>query len=605
MAVRKRNFSPQAITKVLAFTLRQCKQFPFISSASVFLMLLSTLAQVASPLFAGKLVDILSSSSQDHAASASQAWLMLSILLALGLVAFSLQSAGIKASLGIESTMMRRMFIRAFAHTQHFSSNWHANTFEGSTVRQITRGVWAFDALYGLLLMEFFPCLVVLVGTTLLLAWHWPLMGGLVGVLIVGYLIAVISLSTRYLAPAATLSNLQDTRMTGAIADAITCNTVVKSFGAEQREINRFERVAYKWQNRQLRLWDRFVTYNVAQQGIIWFLQLVILATSLMLWSLQQASIGDITYVLTTFFVLQGYLRDMGSQFRQFQRAVNDMEEMVDLLDLSLDVQDVPQAPRIHIQHGEIEFKRVTFTYMGREKPLYHDFSLTIRAGERVGLVGHSGSGKTSFIKLIQRLHDIDSGHILIDGQDIAQVQQSSLRSQLAIVQQEPILFHRSLAENIAYARPNASQQEIEQAARQANAHAFISEQPKGYFTLVGERGVKLSGGERQRIAIARAFLSNAPILILDEATSSLDSQSEALIQEAIERLMEGRTTIVIAHRLSTVKALDRLIVMDHGKVIEQGTHAELIDVEGGVYQGLFKRQALDLINEMEAAHND
>jgi ATP-binding cassette, subfamily B, bacterial len=194
----------------------------------------------------------------------------------------------------------------------------------------------------------------------------------------------------------------------------------------------------------------------------------------------------------------------------------------------------------------------------------------------------------------VQRLYDVTGGRILIDGQDIAQVTQQSLRSQIAIVQQEPILFHRSLAENIAYARPNASMAAIEQAARLANAHEFILRLPKGYGTLVGERGIKLSGGERQRVALARAFLADAPVLILDEATSSLDSESEALIQQAMERLMKGRTSIVIAHRLSTVRSLDRILVFDRGEIVEQGTHASLANRSGGIYRGLFERQAME-----------
>ena len=197
--------------------------------------------------------------------------------------------------------------------------------------------------------------------------------------------------------------------------------------------------------------------------------------------------------------------------------------------------------------------------------------------GERVGLVGHSGSGKTTFVKLLQRLYDVTDGRILIDGQEIANATQVSLRAQIALVAQDPVLFHRSLAENIAYGRPGATMAEIERAARLANAHEFIERQPKGYATLVGERGVKLSGGERQRVALARAFLADAPILILDEATSSLDSESEALIQEAMERLIVGRTAIVIAHRLSTVRMLDRILVFEHGRVVEEGNHEELV----------------------------
>jgi ATP-binding cassette subfamily B protein len=222
--------------------------------------------------------------------------------------------------------------------------------------------------------------------------------------------------------------------------------------------------------------------------------------------------------------------------------------------------------------------------------------NVRIAPGERIGLVGHSGSGKTTFVKLIQRLYDVTSGRIVIDGQSIAQATQESLRSQIAIVQQEPILFHRSLAENIAYARPEASRAQIERAARLANAHEFIVGLPRGYETLVGERGVKLSGGERQRVALARAFLADAPVLILDEATSSLDSESEALIQEAMSRLMSGRTSIVIAHRLSTVRAMDRILVFEHGRIVEEGDHEALLRRPHGHYRRLFERQSGQLV---------
>jgi ATP-binding cassette subfamily B protein len=243
-------------------------------------------------------------------------------------------------------------------------------------------------------------------------------------------------------------------------------------------------------------------------------------------------------------------------------------------------------------------FDRITFCYDAHTEPLFHDFTLRIEAGERVGLVGHSGSGKTTFVKLLQRLYDLNEGRILIDGQEIARAAQVSLRSQLALVPQEPLLFHRSLQENIAYARPGATLAEIKRAAQQANAHDFIIRQPKGYSTLVGERGVKLSGGERQRVALARAFLADAPILILDEATSSLDSESEALIQEAMQRLIVGRTAIVIAHRLSTVRMLDRILVFEQGRVVEEGTHEALVRRAQGTYKRLFERQALGLFVE-------
>ena len=205
--------------------------------------------------------------------------------------------------------------------------------------------------------------------------------------------------------------------------------------------------------------------------------------------------------------------------------------------------------------------------------------------------MGRSGSGKTTFVKLIQRLYDPVAGRVLIDGQDVRLATQASLRAQIAIVQQEPILFHRSLAENIAYARPDATVAQVEHAARLANANEFIARLPRGYQTLVGERGVKLSGGERQRVALARAFLADAPILVLDEATSSLDSESEHLIQEAMARLLRGRTALVIAHRLSTVRAMDRILVFDHGRIVEQGTHDDLLELDGH-YRRLFDRQS-------------
>jgi len=285
-------------------------------------------------------------------------------------------------------------------------------------------------------------------------------------------------------------------------------------------------------------------------------------------------------------------LRDVGTHINNLQRSVNDMEELVAIHDEAIGIADVPGALPIDVNGGRIVFEDVTFHYAGHRIALYDGLSVDIRAGERVGLVGRSGSGKTTFVKLVQRLHDVSGGRILIDGQDIGKVTQHSLRSQIAIVQQDPILFHRSLAENIAYGRAGASMAAIEHAARLANAHEFIQRLPKGYGTLVGERGVKLSGGERQRVALARAFLADAPVLILDEATSSLDSESEALIQEAMERLMKGRTSIVIAHRLSTVRSLDRILVFDRGEIVEQGTHASLANRTGGIYRGLFERQA-------------
>ena len=427
------------------------------------------------------------------------------------------------------------------------------------------------------------------------MAWYGPLMGVIIGIGSFLFVAVTASLSLGYVAPMASLANRWDTKLGGSLADAVSCNMVVKGFGAESREDARLAKVLTKWQDRTARTWIRGTWNGTAQGTLLLVLRAAVIGFALILWSKGQASAGDITFVLTSFFILQGYLREVGMHIRNLQRSVNDMEELVDIQSQPLGIEDRPGAKPIRISNGKIEFDNVTFHYGAHRLPLYDRFSVTIRAGERVGLVGHSGSGKTTFVKLIQRLHDVKSGRILIDGQDIAGVTQASLRQQIAIVQQEPILFHRSLAENIAYARPGATQGEIEEAARQASAHDFITALPKGYSTLVGERGVKLSGGERQRVAIARAFLADAPVLILDEATSSLDSESEVLIQQAMERLMLGRTTLVIAHRLSTVRSLDRLLVFEHGRIAEEGNHEALIGLNGGIYRGLFELQTLEL----------
>jgi len=283
---------------------------------------------------------------------------------------------------------------------------------------------------------------------------------------------------------------------------------------------------------------------------------------------------------------MTGYLRNIGENIRMTQRGLDDIEDVARYSTMAPQVVDAPAAKDFAPNLGEIIFDRVSFRYRSAETPLYDEFSLMIEPGERVALVGPTGAGKSTFVKLIQRLYDVQGGRILVDGQDIAAVTQGSLRRAVAVVPQDPALFHRALSDNIAYARPGATEDEIVLAAKRARAHDFISRLPKGYGTLVGERGVKLSGGERQRVAIARAFLADAPILVLDEATSSLDVETERQVQAAMEELMVGRTTIVIAHRLSTIRGADRILVFENGRIVEEGTHADLVR-HGGAYARL------------------
>lgn len=584
-----------AFRRVFQFTGAHWRRQPIRLTLITVAVLASTAADVLTPLYSGRLVDAVARGAATDELAWNAAIAAFSMLVALSTMAIALRHFVFQAIVGLTLRMMSDISADAFARVQRFSTDWHANSFAGSTVRKVTRGMWALDLLNDTILIALLPSTVMLLGSTLLLGWYWPMMGVIVGTGSLIYIAITVSLSLWYVAPAASLANAWDTRLGGALADAVSCNAVVKAFGAEQREDARLAKVVDKWRHRTHRTWTRGTVNGTTQGVTMLFLRAAVIGFAIVLWSEGRASAGDIAFVLTSFFVLQGYLRDVGMHVRNVQRSVNDMEELVDIHAQPVTVADLPGAPPIVIEEGRIAFENVTFHYGGHIEPLYRDFSLEIRAGERVGLVGHSGSGKTTFVKLIQRLHDVTGGRIVIDGQDISAVQQASLRAQIAIVQQEPILFHRSLAENIAYARPGASQADIERAAKLASAHDFIERLPKGYATLVGERGIKLSGGERQRVAIARAFLADAPILILDEATSSLDSESEVLIQQAMERLMVGRTTLVIAHRLSTVRALDRLLVFDKGEVIEEGDHVSLIRLEGGIYRRLFERQALEL----------
>jgi ATP-binding cassette subfamily B protein len=301
-------------------------------------------------------------------------------------------------------------------------------------------------------------------------------------------------------------------------------------------------------------------------------------------------------YILTNQLLSQTWT--LNGVLRDFNRAIGDAKEMVEILDEPLAVEDKSDK-ELMVKSAEIDFHNMTFQHAEQKTPLFVDFNLEIKPGERIGLVGVSGSGKTTLTKLLLRFADISAGVILIDGQDISMVTQNSLRSKIAYVPQETALFHRSIAENIAYGKPDSSIEKIRRAAKLANVHEFIEELPDEYETLVGERGVKLSGGQRQRIVIARAILKDAPILVLDEATSALDSESEELIQGALKELMKGRTSLVIAHRLSTVAALDRIVVLRAGKIVEEGTHRQLIR-KGGEYDKLWSRQSGAFLEEDE-----
>ncbi|GAB4527108.1 MAG: ABC transporter ATP-binding protein [Parvularculaceae bacterium] len=569
----------------MTFVLRYWARLPVTMSAAFALMFVATVADLMLPWASGRLIDVLADDSAGR--DAARAYSALGLFLGLAGFYFFMRNIAFRLWVVAAARNMSALITDAFARVQKFSADWHANSFAGATVRKITRGMWAYDTVSDAIFIGILPSALVILGLSLQMAMRWPVAGGVMLAMAILFVVLSMTLSLKYVSPANAEQNEADSRLGAAIADALTNNASVKAFGSEPREERRFADIARIWRAKAMRAWPRFMDMALAQNMLLVVMQGVLIFIAVQRWTQGTASAGDVTFVLTSFFIIAGYLRSLGETLQQLQRGVNELDDVVKFANEPIGVSDRPCAKEFHSGDGEIRFENVTFGYANQTKPLYEGFSLRIAPGERVALVGPSGSGKSTFIRLVQRLYDVDNGRILIDGQDVAAVTQTSLRSAIALVPQDPALFHRSLAENIAYGRPDATQDEIEAAARRARAHEFIAKLPEGYGTLVGERGVKLSGGERQRVAIARAFLADAPILILDEATSSLDSITEAQIQEAIADLMCDRTAIVVAHRLSTIRNADRILVFDRGTIVEEGGHAELLARPSGKYRAL------------------
>lgn len=387
-------------------------------------------------------------------------------------------------------------------------------------------------------------------------------------------------------------------KLSGQLADTVSNILAVKSSGSESLEQERFSKTVKSWRGTSLATMRGFLKVSTVYSSINMIIKIGAIAFAIYAAQHDLVSVAAVYLIITYTGSVAHELWNMNGIMRSYNRILGDAHDMVEILETPTTLTDNSDK-KLEVKRGSIIMDKVTFTHdEGQGDTLFHDFSLTVNPGEKIGLVGSSGSGKTTLTKLLLRFADIDSGEIAIDGQDIAEVTQASLREQIAYVPQEPLLFHRSVRENIAYGRPDATDAEIEKAAKKAGAYDFIVNLQDGFDTLVGERGVKLSGGQRQRIAIARAILKNAPILILDEATSALDSESEALIQKSLKTLMKNRTSIVIAHRLSTIAKLDRIIVLENGRIVEDGTHDQLLAKKRGVYAKLWARQSGGFIED-------
>lgn len=495
-----------------------------------------------------------------------------------------------------QTSVMRDLVQTCFAYVHKHSISFFQNNFVGSIVKRINRYPRSFEVIADQLTWNLFP-IVLNVGLIVVVLSTRNIWLG-IAVFVWTLLFSVFNYYFSLYKLKYDLKRSQlDTSLTAQLADTITNNSNVKLFNGFFRETASFNDLANKKKKIEKFTWDLGTLSEVVVWSLMIILEIGLMGYAIYLWSNGVLTVGDFILIQTYIVRVAEKMWGFGRIIRDFYEGIADANEMTEMLLMPHEISDTNQAKKLLVETGEIIFDKVGFEY-NKTRTIFHDLSLTIRAKEKIAFVGHSGAGKSTIIKLLLRNHDVTKGKILIDGQKISHVTLESLWEQISYVPQDPILFHRTLMENIRYARPEATNDEVVQAAKAAHAHEFITELSEGYDTYVGERGVKLSGGERQRVAIARAILKNAPILILDEATSSLDSESEQLIQDALEVLMRDKTVIVIAHRLSTIMKMDRILVMDGGDIIEEGTHRQLLRKKFGVYKKLWDIQAGDFLGD-------
>ncbi len=491
----------------------------------------------------------------------------------------------------LEAKVERDMAQRIYDHLLDQSANFHANTFGGSLVSQTNKLLGAYIRFTDTTVYQVLTLLSGLLFTAIILAPRAPQFVAVLLVLSIVFMLAGIRLSRRVRALSAKQAS-DESLQTGYLADSVSNIMAIKSFAAHGFERKAFAKrttVTHDDTLVVMRASQRQMAYFSAISRVISFSALLMAVLGVVVFNANIA-IAFLIFSYTNSLIGQLWMF-CNNAMRNYNRVFGDAADMTEILRLEPEIKDPVKPERVTIAKGAISFDAVEFTHDGSTDALFHGLTLNITAGEKVGLVGHSGSGKTTLTRLLLRFSDVDGGAISIDGQNIAHITQDDLRRHIAYVPQEPIMFHRTLEENIGYGQQDASKKQVLMAARASHADEFIQQLPQKYQTLVGERGVKLSGGQRQRIAIARAMLKNAPVLLLDEATSALDSESEVLIQDALWKLMEGRTAIVIAHRLSTIQKMDRIIVLEDGKIIEQGKHKELLK-HNGTYAKLWAHQS-------------
>ena len=492
-------------------------------------------------------------------------------------------------SIRVQGNVMYSLSTMCFTALHRHAVSFFANNFVGSLVKKVKWFSRAFDKVSDDIFWRIIPMVISLVAITGVLFVRNFTLGIVVTTWLVVFL-AAQAFFIRYKLKYDLARSAAETKSTAVLADTITNYSTITLFGGFLREVQRFGRAMAEQRRLFLLSWNISGIFDAIQGFLMLTLEVGGFVIVIHLWKQGLLTLGDFVLFQSYVLVLVNRLWDFGRVTRDIYESLADADEMTVILQTPLEVQDVRNAQPLSVPNGGVHFDKVDFNYQQTRRVL-HRFSLDIAPHEHVALVGPSGAGKSTVVKVLLRLHDLSGGHITIDGQDISRVTQESLRRSISVVPQDVVLFHRSLLENIRYGKPDATDEEVMTAAKEAHCHEFIQTFTDKYDTYVGERGVKLSGGERQRVAIARAMLANAPILVLDEATSSLDSESEQLVQAALAKLMAGKTVLAIAHRLSTIRAMDRIVVMDGGRIIEQGTHDALLANTCNTYSKLWNLQ--------------
>ncbi len=570
---------------------QHARRYPGQVALQVALTVAVILVETAAPLFYQWFFDLLAGARPDPTGATVAALTRpIFAILLLASLAWLLWRVVILVNNHFQPRVIADLANTCFQNLHDHAYGFFVNRFVGALVRRVNRLLAASEGVMDKIQWDLLPLCVRTGAILAVLFWHnlWLgaiLLGWTVLYLLVSYALALYKL------PFDVRRAAVDTKVTARLADTITNNANIKLFTALPDEREQFALLTEEQFRVTRRAWNVEAIADAAQGALMVALEFSLFYVAIRLWNRGFLTVGG--FVLIQIYLLQLLHRlwGFGRIIRDLYRYLADAEEMVEVLNAPHAVQDKPGATTLRVRAGEIIFDDVYFDY-AETRPIIQHFNLRIAPGEKIGLVGPSGAGKSTLVALLFRFYDVSSGAILIDGQNIADVTQETLRANISYVPQDPILFHRTLQENIRYGRRDATEAEIIAAAKAAHCDEFIRSFPDGYLTFVGERGIKLSGGERQRVAIARAILKNAPILVLDEATSSLDSHAESLIQDALGKLMQDKTTIVIAHRLSTIMKMDRIIVVREGQIHEIGTHRQLVHKSGGLYQQLWELQA-------------